>query len=104
MTALETRWYIAVIGGLRFAAKVGPDPVERFHLGPLDPMPLDDGVLAYPVSQEIHDEWTADAEDDERSGAVPDTGRAKEMPTGQAFLDAFYTPSLLGADTPEETR
>jgi hypothetical protein len=59
----ETRHYIALTEMGRMVATVGPAPSESFKLDPREPMPLGE-TLAYPVSAEIAQAWTADDEDD----------------------------------------
>ena len=60
---LETRYYIALSGGMRVMWKLGPGEPDQFTTDPRDPAPFDGG-WAYPVSAEIAAEWTRDDNND----------------------------------------
>lgn len=61
---VETRFYIGVSDLGRMGTKVGPGPASKFKLGPREPMPLDNGVLLYPVDEATHDEFMRTDGDD----------------------------------------
>jgi hypothetical protein len=64
MTDLETRHYIGLTPLGRLHVTFGPDHPAKFaKVPPHEPLPLNAGVVVYPVSAEIAAEWTADDED-----------------------------------------
>lgn len=62
----ETRHYIAVTPIGRMHTVLGPAPAESFKLDPREPIPLGE-TLAYPVSAEIAQAWTADEDEEDET-------------------------------------